>query len=117
MNRQEIEQLLPELTLFLHTLRRFSLLLIIVTFAGYGSALWFWSVGQTAFALFAASFSFIIFYFTKQQLVSLTCYYLKQDPRYHKTIHFIQKNLARKTESAFIQQLQYALQIIQKSSR
>jgi small-conductance mechanosensitive channel len=116
MNRQEIEQLLPELNIFLDTLRRFSLLLILITFAGYGSAFWLWSVGQTPFALFAASLSFIIFYFTKQQLVSLTRYYLKQDPHYHQTIHFIQKNLARKTESDFIKQLQQALQVIQKNS-
>jgi len=116
MNRQEIEQLLPELKIFLDTLRYFSLLLIIITFAAYGGAFWFWSEGQTLWAILTASLSFILFYTIKRQLVMLTRYYLKQDPHYQAMLYFIHTNLAKKPEQDFILQLQKALQVIQKNS-
>ena len=116
MNRQEIEPLLPELNIFLNTLRRFSQLLILITFAGYGSAFWFWSEGQTLGAILAASVSFILFYTTKRQLVNITSHYLKQDPHYHTMLYFIQRNLAQKSAPHFMTQLQKALAVIQKNS-
>jgi len=116
MNRQEIVQLLPELKIFLDTFRRFSLLLIIITFTGYSSAAWLWLNSQTSFAVLSASLSFILFYFAKRQLINLSCYYLKQDPRYDQTIHFIQKNLLKKSGQDLIVQLHKALQVIQKNS-
>ena len=116
MNRQEIEPLLPELNIFLNTLRRFSLLLIIIAFTGYGSAFWLWSEGQTQWAIVTASLSFILFYSIKRQLVRLTIYYLQYDPHYQTMLCFIHDNLAKKSEQHFIIQLQKALQVIQKNS-
>lgn len=115
MNRQEIEPILPELTLFLDTLRRFSLLLILITFAVYGAAFWFWSEGQTLWAILTASFSFLLFYSIKRQLVTLTCIYLKQDPHNHAMLHFMRSNLNKKSEQDFIAQLQKVLAVMQKN--
>jgi hypothetical protein len=116
MNRQQIVQLLPELQAFLTTLRHFSWLLIFISVTGYAVAVWLWSIESTLAALFVASISFILFSRVKSQLIKLSCWYLQKDPHYHACIDFIHKNLAIKSEQIFINQLNSAINVIQKNS-
>jgi len=116
MNRDEITELLPELQVFMKTLSVFSLILIISVFSGYLIALWLWSQEQTIYAIVLASLSFIVFYLSKQQLAAISSTYLKQDNRYEKMILFVRKNLQKKPPKDFIQQLEKAITIIEKSS-
>ncbi len=117
MNRQKIVQLLPELQTFLATLRNFSWLLIFISVTGYAIAIWLWSIESTLVALLVASVSFILFSQVKSQLIKLSCWYLQKDPNYDACIDFIQKNLAIKSEQTFINQLNSAINVIQKNSR
>ena len=116
MNRQQIVQLLPELQTFLATLRHFSWLLIFISVTGYAVAVWLWSIESTLAALFVASVSFILFSRVKSQLIKLSCWYLQKDPNYDACINFIHTNLAIKSEQIFINQLNSAINVVQKNS-
>jgi hypothetical protein len=115
MNRQEIIPLLPELQIFLATLRRFSWLLIAISFSGYSLALWLWFSAHITLAALCASISFLLFFLVKRQLIHLTSLYLQQVPRYYAAIDYINKNVANKPAPVFIAQLSKAIQVIQKN--
>lgn len=115
MNRSEITKLLPELQIFLKTLRTFFLILIITVFSSYITALWLWSQEQHTLALIIASIAFIIFYLLQQRLVNITCSYLSQDTKYAKMLSFIHENLQKKTAKEFLSQLEKAVAIVKKN--
>lgn len=115
MNRDEITKLLPELQIFLRTLRIFFLIFTIGIFGGYITALWLWSQEQILPAAIVASATFIVFYLFRLQLVEITCSYLKQDIKYTKMLYFINENLQKKGSKEFIDQLEKAISTIQKN--
>lgn len=116
MNRDEITELLPELKMFMKTLKVFSMILIISVFSSYFIALWLWSQEQTMYAIALASLAFIVFYLSRQQLAEISCSYLSQDRRYKKMITFVQENSKKHPPKQFIDLLEKAMTIIEKSS-
>lgn len=115
MNRDDITPHIPELKVFMRTLRTFSFVLIMISLVGYALSFWLWSEGHLAYAVMLTSTIFAIFYLLRNQLIEISSRYLSQDQQYEAMLEFINKHRDNKNSKAFIEQLDKAITIIEKT--
>jgi hypothetical protein len=116
MNKTQIRERLPDLQVFIHTVRNITNLLIITIMTGYGLAIWFWWQTQLGLAVFVATLSFLLYYVMRRYSVALSSYLLRyrlKPQQATATLQFINEQKKYKTDDEIISQLIKILPIVQ----
>lgn len=116
MNKTQIRERLPDLQVFIHTVRNITNLLIITIMTGYGLAIWFWWQTQLGLAVFVATLSFLLYYVMRRYSVALSSYLLRyrlKPQQATATVQFINEQKKYKTDDEIISQLIKILPIVQ----
>lgn len=115
MNKEQIIKLLPELQVFIRTVRTITWLGLILSFVCYGLAGWFWLEEQMFSAVAVATLGFVVFILTKKQAMPLSMRYLRQAPQYHEMLSFVEEQSSQKGHDETLLQLLKILPVVEKS--
>jgi hypothetical protein len=114
MNKEQIIKLLPELQVFIRTVRTITWLGLILSFICYALAGWFWLEEQMFPAVVVATLGFVVFILTKKQAMPLSMRYLRQAPQYHEMLTFVEDQVKQKGFDETLLQLLKILPVVEK---
>ena len=106
MNQQEFQQFRPQLTRFVGKTHQVTAIIVILAFAGYGTAAYAWFQDQQIGALVIATLSYLLFRAFRPISVSLARLQLQGRPGFEAVWPLIDRDLEKHSASVLLEQIQ-----------
>mgnify|MGYP000381676550 CR=1 FL=1 len=106
MDQQEFQQFRGQLSRFVGRTHQITALIVLLAFAGYGTALYAWFQGQQLGALVIATLAYLLFRAFRPISVSLARLQLQRDSSFSELWPLVDRDLEKHSPTAFIEQLQ-----------
>ncbi|MCG5501480.1 hypothetical protein [Ectothiorhodospira lacustris] len=94
---------------FVATIHRFATLLFIISFIGYGAAVWVWFQGATWTALIVATLSYLFFRQFRRLSLNMARIKYTLQPRYHPMLLLVDRMLEDHKPAVVVGQLESLL--------